>query len=54
MIWMKLYNLCKEQKDIEVALVAATSISDEKKRETALGGLLEDLIVHDSLKKIFN
>lgn len=54
MLWIKLYELCKKQKDIELSFIAATSISDEIKREAALGGLIEDLIINDILNSLFN
>lgn len=53
MLWVKLYTLCKDEKDIELAFVAATSISDENKRESALGTLIEDLIVNDTMSSLF-
>jgi hypothetical protein len=52
--WLKLYSLCKRVKDIELAFIAATAVSNEAKRETALGGLIEELIVNDSLNTLFN
>ncbi|CAI2363566.1 unnamed protein product [Moneuplotes crassus] len=54
LLWTKLYSLCRKEKDVEVAFAAATSISDEKRRESALGGLIEDLIVNDNLKTLFS
>jgi hypothetical protein len=53
MLWIKFYNLCREQNDAEMAYIAATSISDEAKRETSLGSLVEDLVDQDNLSRLF-
>lgn len=53
MLWLKLYQHCRKEKDVELAFLAATSINNESKRETALGSLIEQLVDEDSLSKLF-